>query len=269
MAKIPGASVAIFVLTAIVAGIVAVILQYIWRPILFALLAVLFLRPIYLRIKNDFSHILQTISVKQELFPQRERPGPDDDNEVEEQVHQNESSGDDDKNLNLNGSDDFTAEHQESQKPPLSTQGGRSQRSHPSPAPVMLSARLTPTLSDAIHDESPEQFFPPPSPSVQPPTSIETTEFVVFALCKLAARGISGHWNNMIQGVPSMGTIVSHWRRYVKTVVATSFVAIHEIATNAWQSEDFSRETGTTCIAITHLRSLLSVHRTTAVSRRY
>lgn len=57
-------SAAMVVLTASVAAVVVVILQYIWRPILFAVIAALFLRPIYLQIKRQFSQVLQELSVK-------------------------------------------------------------------------------------------------------------------------------------------------------------------------------------------------------------
>ena len=63
-----GASVAVFVLTVLVAALVAVILQYIWRPIIFAVLVVLFLRPIHLRIKNEFAEILAALNVRSHSY---------------------------------------------------------------------------------------------------------------------------------------------------------------------------------------------------------
>jgi hypothetical protein len=59
-----GASAAVFVLTAIVASVVVLILQYIARPILLAVLTALFLRPIHLGIKAKFANLLRELSVK-------------------------------------------------------------------------------------------------------------------------------------------------------------------------------------------------------------
>lgn len=59
MGEINRSTLAVFIVTASVAAIVALILHYIWRPLVFAVISALFLRPVYLNITVYFDDFLR------------------------------------------------------------------------------------------------------------------------------------------------------------------------------------------------------------------